>query len=75
MMLQRQYYVSEGFNSVQAIAALLPVSGGTIVIYSNHTSSDQVEGIGGGAKRSIGRDMMAAQLEGLFGELQRRSAN
>lgn len=68
----RQFYVSEGFNCEQAIAALLPAQGGTVVIYSNHTSTDQVEGFGGGAKRSIGRGMMAKQLEALFGELQRQ---
>jgi len=72
LVLQRQYYVSEGFNCEQAIAALLPVEGGTVVVYSNHTSTDQVEGVAGGTKRSIGRGMMASQLETLFGELQRQ---
>lgn len=73
LMLQRQFYVSEGFNCEQAITALLPVEGGTVVIYSNHTSTDQVEGVAGGTKRSIGRGIMAAELESLFGKLQRQA--
>lgn len=72
LVLQRQFYVSEGFNCAQAIAALLPVEGGTVVILSNHASTDQVEGFGSGIKRSIGRGLMASQLETLFSRLQLR---
>lgn len=73
LVLQRQYYVSEGFNCEQAIAALLPVEGGTVVLYANHTSTDQVTGFGGGAKRSIGTKMMAGEVQGLFEKLQKRA--
>ncbi len=64
--VQRQYYVSTGYNAEQAIVAFLPVGDGTLVIYTNHTSTDQVAGFGGGAKRTIGRTVMAAQLEKIF---------
>jgi hypothetical protein len=47
--VQRQFYVSTGYNSEQAIAALLPVPKGTIVFYVNRTSTDQVTGFGGSA--------------------------
>lgn len=73
LVLQRQFYVSEGFNCEQAIVALLPVDGGTMVIFSNHTSTDKVEGFPSGIKRSIGRGIVAKQLEGLFSKLQRRT--
>ncbi len=73
LVLQRQFYVSEGFNCEQAIVALMPVEGGTVVIFSNHTSTDQVAGFGSGIKRSIGRGIVARQLEGLFAKLQRRA--
>ena len=46
--------------------AFLPVDEGTLVIYINHTSTDQVAGLGGGAKRRIGRSVMAGQLKGVF---------
>jgi len=64
--VQRQYYVSTGYNAEQAIAGFIPVDGGTLVVYTNHTSTDQVAGLGGGAKRRIGRKFMASQLEALF---------
>ncbi len=66
VLVQRQYYVSTGYNAEQAIAAFLPVATGTLVVYTNHTSTDQVAGLGGGAKRTIGRTVMAGQLERLF---------
>lgn len=73
LVLQRQFYVSEGFNCEQAIVALLPVEGGTVVIFSNHTSTDKVEGFPSGIKRSIGRGIVARQLEAMFSKLQRRT--
>ena len=66
VLVQRQYYVSQGYNAEQAIVAFLPVDEGTLVIYTNHTSTDQVAGPGGGAKRTIGRRVMAGQLKRLF---------
>lgn len=66
IVLQRQYYASEGFNCEQAVAAFLPVEGGTVVVYVNHTSTDQVAGFGGGTKRSIGSTLMASELEAIF---------
>jgi hypothetical protein len=70
LVLQRQFYVSEGFNCEQAVAAFLPAQSGTVVVYSNHTSTDQVAGFGGSAKRSIGSKLMASELEGIFTKLQ-----
>lgn len=66
VQVQRQYYVSTGYNAEQAIVGFLPVDEGTLVIYTNHTSTDQVAGFGGGAKRTIGRTFMADQLEKVF---------
>ena len=70
IMLQRQFYVSEGYNCTQAVAGFLPVQGGTIVLYANHTSTDQVAGFGGSVKRSIGSSMMSSQLKDLFTKIQ-----
>jgi hypothetical protein len=66
VLVQRQYYVSQGYNAEQAIVAFLPVDQGTLVIYVNHTSTDQVAGFGGGTKRAIGRTLMAGQLKRVF---------
>jgi hypothetical protein len=70
VIVQRMYYVSTGFNSVQAIAALVPVQGGTVMAYVNRTSTDQVAGFGGGTKRSIGSKLLESQLEALFKKAQ-----
>lgn len=64
--VQRHYYVSTGYNVEQAIAGYLHDGDGTLVIYTNHTSTDQLAGLGSGAKRSIGRKLMAGRLETLF---------
>jgi len=67
---QRQFYVSGGYNVEQAIAAFFPVAGGTLVVYVNRTSTDQVEGLGGGTKRAVGKKLLASQLEQLFTKFQ-----
>jgi hypothetical protein len=66
VVVQRQYYVSTGYNAEQAVAAFLPVAEGTVVVYRNHTFTDQVAGWGGSAKRSIGRGIMTKKLEAMF---------
>ena len=64
--VQRQFYASTGYNCEQAVGAFLPVAGGTVVVYSNRTSTDQVMGFGGSAKRSIGSRLLASQLEEIY---------
>lgn len=73
-LVQRQYYVSNGYNAEQAVAGLLPVQGGTVVAYTNHTFTDQVAGFGGGVKRNIGRRMMASKLTQIFETARARVA-
>ena len=68
---QRQFYVSSSYNVEQAVAVFLPVSKGTLVVYANRTSTDQVAGFGGAAKRSLGGKILASQLESLFEDLQK----
>ena len=70
IVFQRQFYVSEGYNCEQAIAAFVPVLEGTAVFYINRTSTDQVSGFGGGAKRSIGSKMLATQLKALYSKVR-----
>ena len=43
---------------------------GTLVLYTNRTSTDQVTGFGGGTKRSIGSKLLDSQLEGLYQKIQ-----
>lgn len=71
---QRQFYVSASYNAEQAVAAFMPVEGGTLVVYVNRTSTDAVTGFGGGAKRSLGAKVLSSQLEGLFEKLRKAAA-
>jgi hypothetical protein len=64
--VQRHYYVSTGYNIVQAIAGFLPVKEGTLVICVNRTSTDQLAGFGNATKRTIGQKLMAGELKKLF---------
>ncbi len=71
---QRQFYVSGSYNAEQALAGLLPVNQGTLVVYVNRTSTDQVTGLGGRSKRAIGSRVLAAQLEDLFEKFQKAAS-
>jgi hypothetical protein len=70
LVVQRQFYVSGGYNSEQAVGGLFPTPNGTVVYYTNRTSTDQVEGFGGGTKRSIGSKLLASQLRALYEKIQ-----
>lgn len=72
VVIQRQFYVSEGYNCEQALAAFIPFDEGTAVFYVNRTSTDQVTGFGGSAKRSIGGKILASQLETIFQRIQKK---
>jgi len=63
---ERHYYVSAGYNMEQAIVGFLPSGDGTLVVYTSHTSTDQVLGFGASVKRALGCKVMAAELERLF---------
>jgi hypothetical protein len=66
IVVQRQFYVGRSYNVEQAIAGLLPVQQGTLMVYGNHTFTDQVSGFGSSAKQGIGRRLMASKLKELF---------
>ena len=72
--VQRQFYVSGGFNCEQAMVGLLPVPEGTLMVYVNRTSTDQVAGFGGGAKRKIGVQLLGSQLQALYDEVRQVAA-
>jgi hypothetical protein len=73
VVVQRQYYVGRSYDAEQAIAGFVPVEQGTLVVYVNHTFTDQVTGFGGSAKRNIGRRVMGSKLKEIF-EKQRAAA-
>ena len=66
IMVDRLFYVSSGFNTEQAVGGFLPLQNGTIVFYTNRTSTDQVDGFAAAARRAIGDHMMASDLAQTF---------
>ena len=61
-MAERQFYVEHSYNSLFLLAGVMPMSGGTIVLYSNRTFTDQVAGLGSGLRHSIGRKQMRDEI-------------
>lgn len=66
VVADREFYVSQGYNEMQAIAGFLPADGGTIVFYATRTSTDRAGGFGSSAKHAIGRKLMAREIEAIF---------
>jgi hypothetical protein len=66
VVADREFYVSHGYNTSQAIAGLIPVPEGTVVFYRSRVSTDQVAGFGSSVKKGIGRGVMAKQLMEIF---------
>jgi hypothetical protein len=65
-LVDRDFYVSHGYNTSQAISGLLPAPEGTMVFYRSRVSTDQVSGFGSSLKRTIGRSVMAKRLTEIF---------
>ena len=60
--MERHFYLSRSHNCLQGIGAALPCEdGGTAVFYATRTSTDQVSGFGGSAKRTIGNKIMVCE--------------
>ena len=66
VMADREFYVSHGYNTLQAFAVLAPVPEGTVVVYRARVSTDQVAGFASSMKKGIGRSVMAKQLTAIF---------
>jgi len=62
IIAERQFYVGHTYNSLQIVAGCVPVKCGTIVFYTNRTSTDQVAGFGSSLKHSIGRSRMRNEV-------------
>jgi|EP00970_Alexandrium_tamarense_P011093 hypothetical protein len=64
--LERHFYISRSHNCLQGIGAALPVDDGAVVFYATRTSTDQVSGFGGAAKRTIGNRIMGGRMAANF---------
>lgn len=61
--VDRRFYSGYDYDALQIVTGVIPASEEQCaVFYTNHTYTAQVTGIGGGAKRSIGRKLMRGEL-------------
>mmetsp|Transcript_35295 Transcript_35295/g.72225 ORF Transcript_35295/g.72225 Transcript_35295/m.72225 type:complete len:313 (-) Transcript_35295:374-1312(-) len=67
---ERHFYVSRSHNSMQRIGGASPVDEGTICFVLSRTSTDQVSGFGGAAKRKIGAQIMAGKIADNFEKMR-----
>jgi hypothetical protein len=63
-MIERQFYATQFLGAGQTITALVPVVGGTLVFYVNHSFVDRWSGpeFTVGAKRRVGQELIEGIL-------------
>lgn len=64
VVLIRHYYVGHSYNALNLMIGCLPYQDGTIVFYSQRTSTDQVAGTAQDLRHIIGRERMRQQMLG-----------
>jgi hypothetical protein len=64
VMIERQFYATQFLGAGQTLTALVPVAGGTLVFYANHSFVDRWSGpaFTTGAKRQVGQKIIEAIL-------------
>ena len=70
--LGRQFYVGQSYDAAQFTAGAFPTDKGTLILYGNHTMTDQVAGFMQGTRHSVGRGMMRDELVAHFQALQKK---
>jgi len=60
--MERHFYISRSHNCLQGVGAAVPSDDGIVVMYATRTSTDQVSGFGGSAKRTIGNKLMGGRM-------------
>ncbi|MCR9094452.1 MAG: hypothetical protein NXI30_09555 [bacterium] len=63
IVVERRFYSGHDYDALQIVVGVLPTpETWSAIFYTNHTYTAQVTGIGGGAKRSIGRKLLRQEL-------------
>jgi hypothetical protein len=65
-VVDRDFYVSRGYNTSQATSGLIAVDAGTLVFYRDRVSTDQLTGFASSVKQALGERVMAQQLTAIF---------
>lgn len=70
VVVDRHYYVSHDYNSLQQGVVALPSKDDLVVTYLSRVSADQVAGFGSSAKHHLARNMMGPDLKDLLEALR-----
>lgn len=71
VILARQFYAGQAYNSNQLMISCLPYLDGSLVFYANRTFTDQVAGAGGSLKHSIGDEQERGEIVKLLKTLRK----
>lgn len=64
--IERQYYTSHDYNSMQQIVAAIPTKDGTLLLYVGRVSTDQVAGLTSEAMHPVARAIAAPYIKDMF---------
>jgi len=73
VVVDRHYYASHDYNSLQQGALALPTKDDTVVTYLSRVSTDQVAGFGSSAKHPVSRALMGPYLKDLLEALRAKA--
>ncbi len=69
VMVQRQFFVSHTYNSMQNLTLAVPSNRGTLIVQIGRTYTDRVAGAFSGMEKNVGQKMMRETLAGAVGGL------
>jgi hypothetical protein len=70
LYVERQFYVGHTYNASQILCAAVPYEDGVLILSSNRVSTDQVAGLGGELKRTIGRRQLRGEIVKRFDRIR-----
>lgn len=73
VVLDRHFYASHDYNSLQQGMAALPTKDGMLVYVLNRVSTDQVGGFGSGMKHPVSRALMGPYIKDLLEALRAKA--
>jgi hypothetical protein len=62
LYVERHVYVGHSYNASQILSGAVPYEDGVLVFSSNRVSTDQITGLGGELKRTIGRRQLRGEI-------------
>jgi hypothetical protein len=71
--VERQYYASHDYNSMQQVMAWFPIKEGTFCFYLGRVSTDQVAGITSPALHPVSRMIAAPYIKDMFEKIQAKA--